>query len=213
MDVSRKAYHHGHLRESLLTAAEAQLEQEGPGGLSLRKLGRQLGVTAGAPYRHFEHKDALLGALAVEGFRRLRAEMLKGQDRATDGYDRLKRAGIGYLRFATRHPELFRLMFGWMPAHDIPELYATSDAAFAAFKEILQACEDEGLLLRENREAAGLLAWSAVHGAAFLLIDGRIEVDGLAPTAEYVLDHIYRRLWFGIGRLSADDAEQGPERV
>ena len=106
MATERKAYHHGDLRESLLAAAESQLEKDGPSGLSLRKLGRQLGVTPGAPYRHFEDKDALLAALAVEGFRRLRTEMLAGQRDGLDGQERLKRAGTGYLRFATTHPEL-----------------------------------------------------------------------------------------------------------
>jgi len=112
MSLARKAYHHGELRESLLEAAEALLEQDGPAGLSLRKVGRQLGVTPGAPYRHFEDKDALLAALATEGFRKLRAAMLATQEGAADGQERLRRAGVGYLQFASAHPELFRLMFG-----------------------------------------------------------------------------------------------------
>jgi AcrR family transcriptional regulator len=116
MAVAKKAYHHGELRESLLSAAGALLEQDGPAGLSLRKVGRQLGVTPGAPYRHFEDKDALLAALATEGFRKLRAAILANQEGAPDGQERLRRAGLGYLEFASSHPELFRLMFGWMPA-------------------------------------------------------------------------------------------------
>lgn len=195
----RKAYHHGDLRESLLEAAQAQLEEEGPAGLSLRKLGRHLGVTPGAPYRHFEDKEALLAAIAADGFRKLRAEMLRDVDEAANGEERLKKAGTGYLRFATRHPELFRLMFGWMPARDIPELCEEGDATYAAFERIVQSCEDEGLLSRSVSEA-GLVAWSAVHGASFLLIDQRLELDEPAPSAECVLEHLHDGLWSGIGR-------------
>ena len=199
MAIARKAYHHGELRESLLKAAEALLEQEGPAGLSLRKVGRQLGVTPGAPYRHFEDKDALLAALATEGFRKLRAAMLADQEGAPDGQERLRRAGVGYLEFASAHPELFRLMFGWMPARDVPELCEAGDAAFAAFEGILKDCDEEGLLSRSVREA-GLLTWSAVHGAAFLAIDDRLQLGEPAPNAECVLNLLHDSLWSGIGR-------------
>ncbi len=199
MAEARKAYHHGDLRESLLVEAGALLEKEGPAGLSLRKLGRQLGVTPGAPYRHFEDKEALLAALAADGFRELRAEMLSGQDPEVSGEERLKRAGTGYIRFAMSRPELFRLMFGWMPTRDIPALCEAGDATFAAFEAVLQACEDEGLLSRSVNEA-GLLAWSAVHGAAFLLIDGRLKVEEPAPDAACILNLMHDSIWSGIGR-------------
>jgi len=199
MATARKAYHHGELRESLLEAGGALLEKEGPGGLSLRKLGRELGVTPGAPYRHFEDKEALLAALAADGYRKLRAEILAEQEEDVGGEERLKRAGTGYLRFATAHPELFRLMFGWVPTRDIPELCEAGDATFAAFESVLQACEDEGLLSRSLNDA-GLLAWSAVHGAAFLLIDGRLKVDEPAPDAACILNIMHDSIWSGIGR-------------
>jgi AcrR family transcriptional regulator len=199
MATARKAYHHGELRDSLLQTAEALLEEEGPAGLSLRKVGRQLGVTPGAPYRHFEDKDALLAALATEGFQKLRASMLADQESAPDGQERLRRAGIGYLQFASSHPELLRLMFGWMPSRDVPELCEAGDAAFDALEGILQSCEDEGLLSR-SVSAAGLLAWSAVHGAAFLLIDERIQLPEPETNAECVLNAMHESIWQGIGR-------------
>lgn len=199
MATAKKAYHHGDLREALLGAAEVQLENYGPAALSLRKLGRQLGVTPGAPYRHFDDKDDLLAALATEGFRRLRAQMMEAQDVDLNGEERLKRAGLGYLQFATSHPELFRLMFGWMPARDVPELCEAGDAAFAAFEGVLQGCADEGLLTKSVPEA-GLLAWSAVHGAAFLLIDDRLKLDEPTPGSDCVLNMLHAGIWSGIGR-------------
>ena len=203
MATAKKAYHHGELSESLLEAAEVLLEEDGPGGLSLRKVGRRLGVTPGAPYRHFEDKDALLAALAVRGFQGLRERMLAEQDGSANGEERLRRAGLGYLEFASQHPELFRLMFGWMPSRDVPELCEAGDAAFAALEDILVACEQEGLLSRSLREA-GLLAWSAVHGAAFLLIDERLKLGELKPCAKGVLDAMHDSIWHGIGRQPAD---------
>ena len=199
MAEARKAYHHGELRVSLLGAAEKLLEEAGPHGLSLRKVGRQLGVTPGAPYRHFEDKDALLAALAVRGFEGLRERMLGDQQGSADGEERLKRAGLGYLEFASEHPELFRLMFGWIPSRDVPELCAAGDAAFAGLRGILEDCEREGLLSRSVQEA-GLMAWSAVHGAAFLLIDQRLMIGDSTPCAKGVLEHLHEGIWHGIGQ-------------
>ncbi len=195
----RKDYHHGDLREALLAAAEEQLSEEGPAGLSLRKLGRELGVTPGAPYRHFEDKDALLAALATIGFQRLRATMLEEQKDCANGEQRLRRGGIGYLKFAWRHPELFRLMFGWMPTREAPELAESGDAAFAVLVDILRQCEREGLL-RQPALDAGLLAWSAVHGAAFLMIDDGLKLCGTEPDPEIVGDRLHQSIWSGIGR-------------
>jgi len=197
--LHRNAYHHGELRQALLEAAEALLEKNGPTGLSLRKLGRQLGVTPGAPYRHFEDKDALLAALATVGFQRLRQTMLGAQEGALDAEDRLRRAGVGYLEFASKHPELFRLMFGWMPAREAPELNESGGAAFAVLEETLAACEGEGLLSTSTREA-GLLAWSSVHGAAFLLIDDGLKLCDLAPDPKEVANRLHDGVWAGIGR-------------
>lgn len=198
MATAKKAYHHGELRESLLEAAELLLEEDGPGGLSLRKVGRRLGVTPGAPYRHFEDKDALLAALAVRGFERLRERMLAEQDGSANGEERMRRAGLGYLEFAAQHPELFRLMFGWMPSRDVPELCEASDAAFAGLRGILEGCEQEGLLTKSVQDA-GLMAWSAVHGAAFLLIDKRLMLGDEEPCAEGVLALLHEGIWSGIG--------------
>ncbi len=199
MATAKKAYHHGELRESLLEAAELLLEEDGPVGLSLRKVGRRLGVTPGAPYRHFEDKDALLAALAVRGFQRLRETMMADQEGSADGEESLRRTGLGYLEFASRHPEMFRLMFGWIPSRDVPELCEAGDAAFAGLRGVLERCEQEGLLTKSVPDA-GLMAWSAVHGAAFLLIDKRLMLGDEDPCPAGVLELLHESIWTGIGK-------------
>lgn len=208
MLCDRKSYHHGDLRESLLTAAEEQLEEEGPAGLSLRKLGRALGVSPGAPYRHFEDKDALLTELATIGFKRLRAMMIEEMARGTDARDRLRLLGIGYLKFAYAHPGLFRLVFGWMPAGDAPERAESGDAAFATFVEVIEQCEAEGLL-RRGVVNAELLAWSAVHGAAFLMIDNNLKLWPMTPDPVAIGNRLNKTLWEGIS--GSTPAAQPPQ--
>ncbi|WP_329139338.1 TetR/AcrR family transcriptional regulator [Streptomyces sp. NBC_01476] len=70
-----RPYHHGNLRAELLAHAERMLDESGQDGLSLRELARAAGVSHGAPRRHFADRQALLDALAAEGFERLRGEL------------------------------------------------------------------------------------------------------------------------------------------
>src|SRR4029079_14956503 len=64
----KRPYHHGDLEAALLRAAGKLLDKEGVEALSLREVARRAGVSHAAPYRHFPERDALLAALAVEGF-------------------------------------------------------------------------------------------------------------------------------------------------
>ena len=95
-------YHHGELRPTLLGTAAKILEKEGLDAISLRDLARRAGVSHNAPYRHFADREALLAALAAEGFSLLVAELSARTWREQ---------AMAYLRFALVRPERFRLMF------------------------------------------------------------------------------------------------------
>jgi len=138
--------------------------------LSLRAVARLVGVSPNAPYRHFASKDALLAAVAEEGFKRLAADTASasGPPRA-----RLSRMGVAYVRFATENPRLYRLMFG--PVRQgwdrFEGLVAAADASFAVVVEAVAKASGEDPRTA-SREA--VLAWSAVHGYAMLAMDGHL---------------------------------------
>jgi len=64
----RSSYHHGNLSRALVEAALRLVETQGAEALTLRGAARLAGVSQAAPYRHFSDKDALLAAVAEEGF-------------------------------------------------------------------------------------------------------------------------------------------------
>src|ERR1700676_5159340 len=80
--VSERPYHHGNLRTALLVAAERTVRERGVQDLSLRELAREVGVSHGAPRRHFPDRQALLDVLADAGFARLGAELRSAADGA-----------------------------------------------------------------------------------------------------------------------------------
>ena len=107
-----KRYHHGDLRNALLEAARALLE-EGPfADLSLRAVARRAGVSHAAPYRHFPNHEALLVELAVEGFAELRGGISAAAPQSGAESDRIAKIGAAYMRFVARRPALARFMIG-----------------------------------------------------------------------------------------------------
>src|SRR6201990_2556887 len=99
-----RPYHHGNLRATLLEAAEKTLAEGGVAALSLRELARQVGVSHAAPRRHFAHKQALLDALAEDGFERLGGELRAAMEAAGGGFGaRLAALAPAYVPLATRH--------------------------------------------------------------------------------------------------------------
>lgn len=188
-------YHHGNLRRALLDAGLAALRDGSEDDVVLRELARQVGVTPTAVYRHFANKEALLVALAVEGFQRLSAAQSEAFLAAKQaGASRLysfRAGGLAYIRFARTQPGLFRLMFGrFAKEHrDDQALAAASrengELTLAAMRN-LQGGQPSELELLGNC----LSAWSAIHGLSFLMVDGQLDslaMDGEA-LAELVLD-------------------------
>src|SRR6185437_11955600 len=172
--AGKSTYHHGNLRHALVEAGLALLEKEERGELSLREIARQTGVSANAAYRHFADKEALLVALAAEGFRRLQAAHAQAAAAAADPQGAMLAAGHAYIDFARRNPALFRLMFGrFTTTHRNEEL---AQAALASFETLRSgvATATRGKMEDPRVITGAVYAWALVHGLSHLLLDGQL---------------------------------------
>lgn len=158
-------------REKLIvTAARELAEAEGWDAVTTRRLAEQVEYSQPVLYSHFAGKDAIMAAVAVEGFADL-AEELRAA-RATVGADEaLAAVGRAYTSFADRRPVLYDGMFS--QAVDLPFATPGAPAALhAGFNELAEA-------VRPHAGAAdlGLLTetfWAALHGLATLTRGGRL---------------------------------------
>jgi AcrR family transcriptional regulator len=191
------AYHHGNLRQALLEEAAEVIRERGVAGLSLRDLARRVGVSHGAPARHFPDKGALLTSLATDSLERFQAALLGGMAEAGDSaLDRHRAIGMGYVRFAVEHPAYFRLMTN---RRDFFEPDAEFDAAyqrlFDTIREATVAAQQEGWATDRDPEDLLITAWSVVHGFAMLWIDGSVQdrFGSIDPeiAASAVIDIVY----------------------
>ena len=179
-------YHHGNLRESLLAAGLGLLRERGIEGVTLRATARRAGVSHAAPYHHFPNKAHLIEALAVRGFQEF-TQSLQHAWEGTPGnsLEKLRATGITYVTFAVRQPALFRLMNrpelrqAAPSAHDGPG--PVEQAARASYQVLLDGirdCQQEGLVDAGEPQQYAITAWSLVHGAAMLSMDGLIGDHG-----------------------------------
>jgi len=180
----RKAgYHHGDLRRALLDAALEQVREEGAAALSLREVARRAGVTHAAPYRHFASKEALVAAVAEEGFHTLRETLVAALDPAAGPRENLGRIGVAYVRFAVAHPSHFRVMYGagQGDAAPFPEMVEAGRGAFDVLVHTVEAGVRAGELRDDPVPSLSLAAWSIVHGLASLLVEGKLPPEAGRP--------------------------------
>ncbi|MFO0756828.1 MAG: TetR/AcrR family transcriptional regulator [Byssovorax sp.] len=202
----KHTYHHGDLRRALLDAALGLLAAQGPHGLTLREVAERVGVTPAAMYHHFRDKEALLAAVAEEGFVALDRLMTEAREAAgARPVARLRALGKGYVAFAVAHPAHFRVMFDKLvDYHAHPTLHAAADRTFASLLASICEGQKAGVVRRGSAHELSLLAWSTVHGLAMLWVGCALEgPGGEAFTIEQLTDAATEMLVRGLGKSEA----------
>jgi AcrR family transcriptional regulator len=176
IEMTRDSYHHGQLRQALIDAALALEPEQGALGTSLREVARRARVSHPAVYHHFPSKEALVVAVAEQGFDRLidTLERPSAWARAGDPILDLVALGHAYVRFAHAEPSRFRFMFG-LPASGEPALASRQDDVLNRFASAVARAQDAGLLVRGNARRFGAQLWSVAHGAAALSVSDALD--------------------------------------
>jgi AcrR family transcriptional regulator len=150
--------------EQIAAAARLLLEREGPGALTMRRLGEELGIRAPSLYKHLASKKALEVALIEEAFRDIGAALhaaLEGRDNPADATRNLLAT---YRQFGLAQPNLYRLATaGRLPREDLTPG--------------LEGWAGEPFLLATGEPHLAQALWSFAHGMVILEIDGRYPGD------------------------------------
>ena len=159
-------------RQRILEVAEQLVEQHGPGAVTLREIARQVGVSHGAPLRHFPSLNHIFTELAIDGFVGLydhvrEGRMAAGPDASTG--EQLARGCDAYVRYAVERPGLFALMFRFEVLDQASdELAIRAFAAWNQLVDLVQAHRTNGWRDDVELQALAGACWSTVHGAAQL---------------------------------------------
>ncbi|MGW7817462.1 TetR/AcrR family transcriptional regulator [Streptomyces puniciscabiei] len=197
--TKNRPYHHGDLRAALLKSAERTLREKGAGALSLRELARDVGVSHAAPGRHFKDKQALMDALALDGYERLNRALdtAAGQPGLTfEG--RMAALARAYLGFAVENPELLELMFARKHDPDSSDrLAAAVDESFGSLTRMIADAQERGEIVAGDPEQITMIAAASLHGLAALIaacaLDAEEAMSGLDEHVHLLLNGLRPR--------------------
>ncbi|KZY30823.1 hypothetical protein A3749_05465 [Oleiphilus sp. HI0078] len=191
----QQQYHHGDLRNKLISISLEMLQENGMPGLSLRKLAERAGVSRSAPYHHFKDKNDLLAAVAEQGFEVL-TEQLSSAISRTDlsMQERLELTIQCYLSFAMENDTQYELMFGrelWRD-NPSPRLQRTAKDCFRAYAQLPEQFHQQGLLKADDDPLRlAQVMWSTLHGLIKISHDGIVvRKEDLADISRYALAHL-----------------------
>jgi AcrR family transcriptional regulator len=182
------------IERELVSAAEAVLVRDGPGGLTVRAVAAQAGIAPMGVYNRLGSKDGLVDALLIRGFDRLRAAIAGGDE--PDLRERLRVCGLRYRSFALANRHFYAIMF----EAAIPHLHISDEAtahASAAFGELVRNVEmaaAAGAIIADQPSEIAQQIWSAVHGAVALELKGLVLTPDPEATYRATVDTILRGL-------------------
>ncbi len=202
LNTMTKSYHHGNLREALVEAAIPVLRNKGVVGLSLRELAVALGVSHGAPYRHFRNKTMLLEAIAATGFVALRDTCQRAaSDYPEDPRRQLFEAGMGYVFYVSRNPEVADLMF--RPSLPLSghseELQQAAEGALSSLTGIIEKGQRTGDFAPGDSGDLVMTSLSTVHGLAAFIASGLfVDANASEEMVSALGERVYATLLQGL---------------
>ena len=172
--AERKGRERAEREARIVAAARVVAQREGWDAVTIRRLADEIEFSQPVLYSHFENRDAIVGAVAVEGFREITLAIREAGS-GSSGRNALKKVVDAYLAFALRQPALYEAMFTlptnlrFAQADTKPELHAAFEALAAV---VAPFCVDVGV--------ATETFWAALHGLAALERSGRIRPSARA---------------------------------
>jgi AcrR family transcriptional regulator len=184
------SYHHGNLRAALVREASTVIRKQSAEACTLRGVARRVGVTHAAAYTHFADKQALLAAVASEGFENLARKLARGAARSPDDPEKRLRGVLrAYVSFCFQDPSTCALMFGPRIGRpgEYPELDEAVEKALKPLREAVEALrhpETEGT--KSSRKIA-IDLWTFAHGYGTLSYNKRVYASARAAAAAFDL--------------------------
>ena len=177
---AKTKYHHGDLRESLISAAFQIVSERGAEHFSLADACRLAGVSTAAPYKHFRDRDEILEEVVQRAFDVMGEQSMAAVAAAGEGtLAGIAAMGEAYIDFAVEQQALFRLMFGQHPT--LKKADCVLDEGRDCFSKVINQvavyCERNNV--EGDAQEIAVRLWTFVHGAASLTIDE--DYDAVVP--------------------------------
>lgn len=172
--AARKERHRAERESRIVAAARAIAEREGWEAVTVRRLAVEIEYSQPVLYSHFENRDAMVAAVAIQGFEELALALQQAARGSSEPRHALEQVAKAYIGYALRHPALYEAMFTlptkllFADAQTRPELRAGFEALVSVLAPF---CAD----VEADVEVATESFWAALHGLVELERSGRVR--------------------------------------
>jgi AcrR family transcriptional regulator len=149
-------------RAQIIGAARRIAELEGWPSVTVRRLSDEISYSQPVLYGHFESREGILAAVAIEGFQEIGLALEKARKRAKPGKI-VEAVATAYLEFAASSPALYEVMFSLSLNIPFADAATPPELRFA-FAQLLEMFQGQG----SKPEVLSELFWASLHGIADL---------------------------------------------
>jgi AcrR family transcriptional regulator len=149
-------------RAQIISAARRIAELEGWPSVTVRRLCDEISYSQPVLYGHFESREGILAAVAIEGFQEIGLALEKARKRAKPG-KMVESVASAYLEFAASSPALYEVMFSLSLNIPFADAATPPELRFA-FAQLLEMFQGQG----SKPEVLSELFWAGLHGIADL---------------------------------------------
>jgi AcrR family transcriptional regulator len=168
--AERKAREKGEREQRIKDAARRIATDEGWQAVTIRRLAEEIEYSQPVIYSHFRNRDAIVDAVAVEGFGQIAKLLRAAKDSSSNDRLALENVATAYIDFALGHSALYEAMLTLSS-----ELRFAQPDAQSELREAFEALSSVVAPFCQEADTATETLWAALHGSAELERHGRIR--------------------------------------
>ena len=163
-------------RQKILDVARKMISQQGLASVSMRKIGKKVGISQVAIYRHFADKNELIAQIIDKGYQRLVQNLQSAAAQSNNPAEFISNVIKVYVDFALADPNFFKaVMFSSSgPArkqvNSLSQGITRTRDTFRLVNKILEDGMAKGIFREGDSELLSQSIWMAVFGIASRLV-------------------------------------------
>jgi AcrR family transcriptional regulator len=189
------------LKERILDAARQVLLSEGYRNFSLRKIAREIDVSATSIYLHFENKDDLVHHLMEEAIERLNSRLEEAVAKGDDPISRLEDLAHEYAQFALEYPREYQVIY-LISSDEMTrypkEKFRKARKGYEIVTDVLKAGVESGSIAENKPRMAAYTFWAQLHGVMSVVLSKRLDTriaqqDFIDEAIDHIIDGYHVR--------------------
>lgn len=184
------------LKKRIVEAARQVLLANGYRSFSLRKIAREIDVSATSIYLHFENKDDLVHTLMEQAISRLNNQLEDEVTKHDDPISKLEALAHEYVSFALNHPREYQIIY-LISSDEMTrypkEKFRKARRGYEIVTQVLEEAVASGLISENQPRMAAYTFWAQLHGVMSVVLSQRLDVRlEQEQFIEEAIDHIIK---------------------